>query len=334
MRKLTLFRLLTPISSLVARQLAHPNGWLGRQVMTRVLNRGNRELITATLDCLTLSPETRLLDVGFGGGLSLQLARQRNVARLYGVDPSVDAVEQLKRTSRSWIGDGELTLTVGVVERLAVGDGAVDAIISTNTLYFWPDLAAAFNKLGRVLAPHGQLALGFSSSHKLRSFKTVTRHGFLYYEHHEVLEQARLVGFSEVRLVELHGRDTEGDYVLVATRQLARGRRLPRCRRRVNSSSQHRRVQQSRSHFPDRDPRRFRDGGHVRYGLLFTFQATGMLEDQAQMLPHPRRRPPDGSACFLDLGKQLFDLSLRDPHRADRLANRVERDHGLIARQE
>jgi 2-polyprenyl-3-methyl-5-hydroxy-6-metoxy-1,4-benzoquinol methylase len=96
-------RILSPITSFLARQLAHPSGWIGRVVMTRALNRRNRELIHAALDELALSEKTRLLDVGFGGGLSLQLARAQGVTKLHGVDPSAAAVDQLRKTSsRPW----------------------------------------------------------------------------------------------------------------------------------------------------------------------------------------------------------------------------------------
>jgi SAM-dependent methyltransferase len=223
MRHQAVLRLLNPLGSLVARQLGHPRGWLGRLVVLRVLNRGNRELIEGTLGLLELTPDSRLLDVGFGGGLSLELAAERGVRRLAGVDPSEAAVAHLSARPPAWLGAAELTIKRGVVQALPWEDAAFDAVMSINTLYFWPELEPAFCELRRVLRPGGQLALGFSSTAKLKSFGAITRHGFTFHDRGELLAEAERVGFADLRWVDLKGRVTEGDSVLLGS-VLARGR--------------------------------------------------------------------------------------------------------------
>jgi SAM-dependent methyltransferase len=217
MRNALLIRLLEPIAGAIARQLAHPRGWFGRTVMTRVLNRGNRDLIEATLEGVVLAPERRLLDVGFGGGLLMELAHRRGVRSLAGVDPSVDAVSRL-RDRRHRLAGAELRLEVGVVEALPFPDATFDLVASTNTVYFWPDLSRAFSELHRVLRPGGLLTVGFSGAAKLRRFGAITQHGFRFHENASLVEAASAAGFADVRLVELHGRVTEGDYVLRGSR--------------------------------------------------------------------------------------------------------------------
>lgn len=217
MKKRALFSLLAPVSRAVARQLARPSGWFGRTVMTRFLNRGNRELIGATLDQLQLTAETALLDVGFGGGGALERAWRLGVRQLHGVDPSPEAVAAVRARSASFAG-AQLRAEVGVVEALPFEDASLDAIVSTNTVYFWPSLGAAFSELHRVLRPGGRLALGYSGAAKLRGFDVITRHGFHFHERAQLEAAARAAGLHVVRHVELHGGDTEGDLVLVAER--------------------------------------------------------------------------------------------------------------------
>jgi arsenite methyltransferase len=217
MRKALLFRFLEPVAGALARQLSRPHGWFGRTVMTRVLNRGNRALIEATLGGIPLAPECRLLDVGFGGGLLLELARRRGVRRLTGVDPSDAAVAWL-RGRRGRLGGSELRLEVGVVEHLPFEDASFDVVASTNTVYFWSDLDRAFSELHRVLRPGGLLTIGFSGAAKLREYGGITRHGFRFHETNALAAAASGAGFSDVRVLELRGRVTDGDLVLRASR--------------------------------------------------------------------------------------------------------------------
>ena len=80
-----------------------------------------------------------------------------------------------------------------------------------------PDLARAFAELRRLLRPGGALTLGFSTAAKLREFEAITRHGFHFHEDRAIVAAAEGAGLSSVRLVQLHGRVTEGDRVLRAS---------------------------------------------------------------------------------------------------------------------
>jgi SAM-dependent methyltransferase len=216
MKSNLLFRLLGLGGRAIAAQLARPRGWFGSTIMTRALNVGNRELIEATLENLPLTPDCRLLDVGFGGGLLLELAHRRGVRRLAGVDPSEAAVAFARSKLRALAG-AELRLELGTAEALPFEDGSFDVVASTNTIYFWPDLGAAFRELRRVLRPGGVLTLGFTGNAKLRDFGEITRHGFHFHEEGALAAAAAAAGFTSVRIEALHGRATEGDRVLRAS---------------------------------------------------------------------------------------------------------------------
>ncbi|MEB0307138.1 hypothetical protein QN345_17720, partial [Cryobacterium sp. 10I1] len=62
----------TPLLKALAAQLGHPSGWRGRLV-GRMLNRRNRGIIRAAVDALEATPDARLADVGFGGGVGIEL---------------------------------------------------------------------------------------------------------------------------------------------------------------------------------------------------------------------------------------------------------------------
>jgi arsenite methyltransferase len=200
----------------IAAQLRQPSGRFGRWVMTRMLNRGNAELITAAIDVLQLQRDDVFMDLGFGGGLGLRIALSRTEAPLWGVDFSADVVRAGMDTFRKSIAGGRLNLVCADVAELPFRDGLVHAICSTNTIYFWPDPVGGLRSLRRVLRPGGRLALGFSGAAKMQEFGPVTTHGFTLYEPDKVEALLREAGFSQVQTLPQQGRFSRGDYVCLA----------------------------------------------------------------------------------------------------------------------
>lgn len=201
----------------IAEQLRQPSGPFGRMVMTRVLNSGNAELIRAAIDMLGLSHSDAFLDLGFGGGLGLQLAAARTDGPLWGVDFSADVVLAATRTFRKQIASGRLNVICADVADLPLRDGLFQAICTTNTIYFWPDPLAALRSLRRVTAAGGRMALGFSGASKMRDFGKITTHGFTLYEPERVESLVREAGFSRVQLLPQSGKLSRGDYVCLAS---------------------------------------------------------------------------------------------------------------------
>jgi arsenite methyltransferase len=200
----------------LADQLRRPSGWFGRWVLLRGLNNGNAELITATLDALNLRRDDSFLDLGFGGGLGLELAAQRTDAELWGVDFSADVVLAGVQRLQALIAIGRLNLLTADVADLPLRDGLVSAICTTNTLYFWPDPEQALVSLRRILRQGGRLALGYSGADKMSRFERITRHGFHTYNPGQVEELMRSAGFTRIRTLPLNGRVTRGDFVSLA----------------------------------------------------------------------------------------------------------------------
>jgi SAM-dependent methyltransferase len=187
--------------------------------MTRALNRGNADLIDECVSALELQEIDSLLDVGFGGGRALRVAAGlAPKARLYGVDFSPDVVAHGQQTLRPLVQSGRLSLLAADVLQLPFADSLFTKIITTNTIYFWPDLPTALASLARVLAPEGRLVIGFSGKDKLDAYGDVTEHGFTKRSDGEVVGALREAGFSDVTIRALkHGR-AQGDFIAIAQR--------------------------------------------------------------------------------------------------------------------
>src|SRR5690242_10855491 len=123
--------------AVVAGQLSRPHGVFSPFV-ARALNRGNEKLIAGTIDAAGIRPGAAAADVGFGGGLGLRLLLDR-----IGDDGVVHGVEiaddMLRRAESQFSGDvrsGRLRVSRGSLTELPLDDGAVDALITVNTVYF------------------------------------------------------------------------------------------------------------------------------------------------------------------------------------------------------
>jgi len=94
-----------------------------------------------------------VLEVGIGSALNVPYYEGR-VAKLYGVDPSIE----LWRIGRGRIEHARFPIEflLGSAERLPLGDRAVDTVVSTWTLCTIPDPARALAEIGRVLKPEGR----------------------------------------------------------------------------------------------------------------------------------------------------------------------------------
>jgi SAM-dependent methyltransferase len=201
----------------VAAQLRQPTGLFGRWVVTRLLNRGNAELINGAVDALSLARDHSFMDLGFGGGLGLKLAAARTNGPLWGVDFSADVVLEGVNTFETLIREGRMSLICADVADLPLRDGLFQAICSTNTIYFWPDPARALRSLRRVLSANGRLALGFSGATKMKDFGQVTQHGFTLYEPDQVESLLREAGFAQVQTFAQTGQTSQGDFVSLAS---------------------------------------------------------------------------------------------------------------------
>lgn len=145
----------------IRRQLGHPSGLLGAFV-ARMLNKSNAWMNRAAVDAAALTPGDRVLDVGFGGGVALPMLLDAvgPEGRVAALERARDMVAAARRGHRDAVASGRLELVEGSVESVPWGNGAFDAVITINTVYFWPRPAEGIREIRRVLAPGGRVVVG------------------------------------------------------------------------------------------------------------------------------------------------------------------------------
>jgi ubiquinone/menaquinone biosynthesis C-methylase UbiE len=142
---------------IVARQLSHPQGFLGR-IIRLLMNRTNAQLNAFALRQLQLQSTDRVLEIGFGGGATLPLLLAGS-AFVAGIDRSLDAVESAK--ARFSALPERTEFRQGNVEAMPFPAASFDKAFTVNTVYFWTSLDVGFSEIHRVLKRGGTVVVGF-----------------------------------------------------------------------------------------------------------------------------------------------------------------------------
>jgi arsenite methyltransferase len=143
----------------IARQLSCPTGLLGC-IVARMMNRHNAKLNTFAVQHLDLRPSDRVLEIGFGGGVTLP-SLIAGAAFVGGVDRSRDVVRWAKRRFSEAVSADRADFREGSVDNLPFEASSFGKVCTVNTVYFWRSLDSGFAEIYRVLSPGGLVVVGF-----------------------------------------------------------------------------------------------------------------------------------------------------------------------------
>lgn len=145
----------TPVMS----QFQKPTGWRGRLILWR-MNRHHSQLTDWGLTHVTISPRDTILDLGCGGGRTVQkLAAAACDGAVYGVDYSDASVAASCRTNRDAIAAGRVTIVPASVSQLPFPDAMFDVVTAIETHFWWSDLPGGMREAFRVLKRGGRMLL-------------------------------------------------------------------------------------------------------------------------------------------------------------------------------
>jgi len=176
------------VSKLLIRMFGRPEGILGRLggvIMARV----NRDAAAQVIELLDVRPDDKVLEVGFGPGVAIQLVLHRVPAgSVAGVDQSQEMVRQAAARNADALRTRRVDLRYGSVESLPFADETFDKVLAINSMQAWPDAGVGLREIRRVLTHGGKVALGFTVS------SGQPKEG--------VAESLAAAGFSQARIVD------------------------------------------------------------------------------------------------------------------------------------
>lgn len=158
-RRLVALAIAIPLMVWLLRQCRKPSGVLGRRV-ARVMNVTHSALTDWGLGHVRVRPGDTVLDVGCGGGRTIQkLAHMTPNGHVSGLDCSPACVQVAQDSNAETISAGRVTIELGSVAALPFGDRTFDLVTAIETHYYWPDLEGNVREILRVLKPGGTFAL-------------------------------------------------------------------------------------------------------------------------------------------------------------------------------
>ena len=137
-------------------QNARKPGGLSGRIMLWAMNWGHASLAKWGRSHVSPEPDARVLDIGCGGGANLaQFLKLCPQGSVCGIDFSAESVATSLRKNAGAFAAGRCEVRQGDVSRLPYADASFDLVTAFETVYFWPDVSAAFAEVFRVLGPSG-----------------------------------------------------------------------------------------------------------------------------------------------------------------------------------
>jgi SAM-dependent methyltransferase len=122
--------------------------------------RGNTFDASWTVGLLNIEPESRILEIGFGPGVSTQYAAEKaSKGFVAGIDHSETMVQAARRRNAAAVRAGRVELKQGDVASIPYPDESFDKVFSIHSIYFWTKPVDCLKELRRVLKPGGLLAI-------------------------------------------------------------------------------------------------------------------------------------------------------------------------------
>jgi SAM-dependent methyltransferase len=154
-------RLLQEIRRLLRTQFGRPAGFLGNIAgLIMAYRPSNLDRIKWTLSLLDVKPHDRVLEVGFGPGVSIELLSKLAPKGLVaGIDHSEEMVRHATRRNAEAIRAGRVVLRRASASAPPKFDDLFDKVFTINAIHFWEDPVGCLARLRGLLRPGGVMAV-------------------------------------------------------------------------------------------------------------------------------------------------------------------------------
>jgi ubiquinone/menaquinone biosynthesis C-methylase UbiE len=184
--------------SFISKQFGNPTGLLGKFIGNGMAKNNVFDALW-TVSLLNIQPHHHVLEVGFGPGVSTQLAGEKaSQGFIAGIDHSRTMVEAASKRNADAIRSGRMELRRGEVSSLPYPEETFDIAFSLHSIYFWANPADCLRELRRVLKPSSLLAITIQPKDKWKPNVDITV--MTLYLGSEVASLFSEAGFQNIRV--------------------------------------------------------------------------------------------------------------------------------------
>lgn len=175
-------------------QAKKPNGFVG-SLMLKIMNTAHYEMNKWALTKINIPESAVMLDVGCGGGKTLQLLSSLNTyGKIYGIDYAEQAVKNSIQANKPDIDMGKMFIQQACVTKMPFSTSTFDLITALQTHYFWSDIENSIAEIYRVLASQGCFLL-------VAELYKINYHMAAYTTKEEMEQLLHHIGFKTVNYV-------------------------------------------------------------------------------------------------------------------------------------
>ncbi len=185
-----------------------PQGKEGVETLLN-MNEAHKNGAIWALSNLQISPNSKILDIGCGGGANIKrISEISKTAKIYGVDYSPTSVEVSSQLNADLITQKRVEISLGNIEKLNFSDDSFDIVTAFETIYFWPEILENFKEVKRVLKNDGLFFVFLEGTTK-ETLDFWSENVFLKnkLQVEEVVDLLKKAGFMDVKF--LTKKDTE-----------------------------------------------------------------------------------------------------------------------------
>ena len=145
----------------VVAQFARPTGFLGNIAGFIMAHRpSNLERNEWAISLLNLQPSDRVLEIGFGPGVTIQKMSEIVLdGVIWGIDHSEVMFRQASKRNQRALEAGRVRLVLTSVSQLPSNDCPFDKILAVNNFQFWENKTDVLGRLREQLHTGGIIAL-------------------------------------------------------------------------------------------------------------------------------------------------------------------------------